>query len=392
MRTVLKKWVTILLVASLGFSTGCWNRQEVEEGFVAVAVGVDTFPETSCVSPNKSLPPPEAKGKTKTKKAAPPGPNFVTVSTVADTFTDGARKVHLNTPRGPLGQHAACYVFGENFSRQGLAGEIDWLIRNRQIRKIGYFFVTRNATVSEVLKVPTEIERIPAMALVSMIKNQDTSLGVYTPIKLGDFLNQSITPGIEPAVPGIEIVEEGEKKRLRISGTAVFKKAKLVGWLNEKESRGYRWLRPQMLMGGTKVIKCPVCNKPVLLDTLRSTSKIKAEINNGEIIMHIKIREEGNFCEQSCRHQLVTPEMIPVLNRAAEELIADQVRAAVTRAQELGSDIFGFGQALHTSYPREWTQLEKHWEEVFPTVKIELDVKSEIRRSYLTTRTLEFRY
>lgn len=391
---MLKKWTAILLAASLGLSAGCWDRQEVEESFVTIAAGVDTCPGNKLrFTEQIPLPPPEAKGKaTRTEKTAPTGPSFVTISTVADTFTDGARKVHLNTPRGPLWQHAACYVFGENFSRQGFAGEIDWLQRNRQIRKIGYIFITRNATVSEVLKVPTEVERIPAVALVSMIKNQDTSLGIYTPIKLGDFLGQSITPGIEPTAPGVEIVEEGGKKRLRISGTAVFKQAKLVGWLNEKESRGYRWLRPTMIIGGTKVIKCPICDKPVLLDTLRSTSKIKAEIKDGEIIMHIKIREEGNFYEQKCRHQLVTPEMIPILNREAEQLIAEQVRAAVTRAQELDSDIFGFGQALHSAYPREWTRLEEHWEEVFPTVKIELDVQSEVRRSYLTTRTLEFRY
>ena len=136
---MLKKWTAILLAASLGLSAGCWDRQEVEESFVTIAAGVDTCPGNKLrFTEQIPLPPPEAKGKaTRTEKTAPTGPSFVTISTVADTFTDGARKVHLNTPR-PLWQHAACYVFGENFSRQGFAGEIDWLQRNRQIRKIGY--------------------------------------------------------------------------------------------------------------------------------------------------------------------------------------------------------------------------------------------------------------
>ncbi|NLU50928.1 MAG: Ger(x)C family spore germination protein [Syntrophomonadaceae bacterium] len=391
---MLRKPAALLLAASLCFSAGCWDRREVNESFIAIAVGVDSYPGNKLrFTEQIPLPIPKGKGNTtKTEKTVPAGPRFVTVSTVADTFTDGARKAHLTTPRSPLWQHSACYVFGEKFSRRGFSGEVDWLLRNRQIRKIGYMFVARNAAASEVLNVPTEVEKIPAVALVSMIKTQDTNIGIYTPVKLGEFLNKSITAGIEPAVPGVEIVDEGGKKGLKISGTAVFKRAKLVGWLNEKESRGYRWLRPNMITGGTKVIKCPVCGKPVLLETLRSQSKIEAKKRNGEIIMHIKIREEGNFYEQRCRHPLLTPETIPILNREAERLIEEQVRAAVTRAQELDSDIFGFGQAVFSAYPKEWERLAGRWEEVFPTIKVELEVKSEIRRSYLATQTLPFRY
>ena len=138
MRTVLKKWVTILLVASLGFSTGCWNRQEVEEGFVAVAVGVDTFPGNKLrFTEQISLPPPEAKGKTKTKRLPPPVPTLSPFHGSRYLYRRGSESAFKH-PRGPPWQHAACYVFGETFPA-GLGGRNRLVNQKPSNSKIGYF-------------------------------------------------------------------------------------------------------------------------------------------------------------------------------------------------------------------------------------------------------------
>lgn len=388
-----RKSVIMLLCFCLLLSSGCWDRKEINESFITIAVGVDTYPGNK-LQFTEQIPIPPAKPKITALRgsAAIKRASFLTVSTVGSSFTEGARKVHLQIPRAPLWQHATCYLFSEDFARKGFSGEVDWLYRNRNIRKIGYMFVTRNTSPADVLNVADEIEPIPAIELVSMVQNQDSSIGIYTPAKLGDFLIKTVTRGVEPAVPGVKIVDENGKKRLTLSGTAVFKSGKLVGWLNEEESRGYRWLRPTTIIGGVKQVRCPVCGKPVVLETIRSRCTIAPTVRNGQITMNIKIKEEGNFYEQKCTHQLLTPETISILNHEAAQLIESQVRAAVSRAQNLDSDIFGFGEALNSVYPEEWDRVEHRWAEVFPSVKIRVEVQSDLRRSSLTTRTLEYKF
>ena len=388
----LKYLALILLLGSLTTLSGCWDSREMSESLAVVGAGWDASPQGGFVFTEQIAEMPAQTGKGKQTKGTRPSPTFTTVSAGGKSLTEGPRKVHLRQPRSPLWQHAYCYVLAEGLCRKGLAGNIDYFLRNRNIRKTGYLFVARNSTAAEILRVPTQVEQLPGPALVSMIKNQDLNIGIYTPTDLGDFLTKSITPGIEPAVPGVEVIEEEGKKKLRLSGTAVFKEGRLVGWLDEVESRGYRWLRPTPLAGGTKIIGCPICGKPVLLDTTRSRCRIKPRINGGKIIIDVDIREEGNFYEQTCSHRLLTPGMIPQLEKQADRLIQHQVKAAILKAQELNSDIFGFGQAVFESYPREWSRLEDHWDQVFPTLQVDVHVRSKIRRSYLTTETLQYRF
>ncbi|ADI01082.1 MAG TPA: Ger(x)C family spore germination protein [Syntrophothermus lipocalidus] len=393
MNAMTRKYLILLVVlVSLGSVSGCWDSREINDNFVVVAIGWDAAAKRHLMFTEQIAEMPPQAGKQKGAKTARSSPTFVTVSRDGRSLTEGPRNVHLRQPRSPLWQHAYCYLLGEDLCRQGLSGAVDYFLRNRNIRKTGYLFVARNSTAAQVLQVPTEVEKLPGPALVSMIKNQDLHIGIYTPTDMGDFLTKTITPGIEPAVPGVEIVNENGKKALHLSGMAVFKEGRLVGWLDEEESRGYRWLRPTPLAGGTKLVKCPFCGKPVLLDTTRSQCRIKPRISDGRIIITIDIKEEGNFYEQTCSHQLLTPKTLPQLEQQAAQLITRQVRAAVNKAQSLDSDIFGFGQAVFESYPKEWASLESKWAQVFPTLEVEIHVKSEIRRSYLTTETLQYRF
>lgn len=388
-----KRLMLTVLITCLLLSSGCWNRREIDQSAIVIAVGVDTYPGHKLrVTEQIPIPVPKATGKTQRAAQTKQKPKFLTVSAVGDTFSEGARRVSLRVPRSPLWEQTSCYLFGEKFCKEGFFGEIDWLYATRNIRKTGYVFITRKSTPSDVLNAGNQIEQLPANAIVSMIQNQETALGIYTPTKLSDMLQNSINPGVEPTIPGVEIVDDEGTKRLKLAGTGVFKKGRLVGWLNEEESRGFRWLSSGTITGGIKTVKCPVCGKPVTLDTLRSQSSIKPELKSGEIIMNIEVKEEGDFFEQRCTDQLLTPDMITVLNHEADQLIEKQVRASVNKAQKLDSDIFGFGSTLNSSYPQAWEQIKNQWEEVFPEVKIKIKVKSEIRRSYLTVKTLEYKF
>jgi len=374
-----KKFWLIFIIIILTLASGCWGRIEVNQAAVLIGGGWDratsgrimVTAQTALASTNQP---------------------FTTVTAVGDTVSAAFRNTTLFSPRKQLPHHITVHVLGEDMAGH-LTDVLDLLVRAETIRETGDIFIARGATAREVLEVPTPIEKLPAQGLVSMIRTQDPGVGLYTEITIGEFLGKIAAPGVEPVIPGIEIVEEQPgKKRLQLSGMAVIKKGKLVGWLNEPESRGYRWLRPKRIRGGIKILPSPVGGKPVALETLRAKSKIKPEIDSkGRIIMSIDIRETANFYEERDTDNLLTPENLKRLEQAGSRQIEQEVLAAVKKARELDSDIFGFGLALSRTYPREWKQIEPDWEHIFPTVEVKVDAQSEIKRSGLLTRILTFK-
>ncbi|MGE5421900.1 MAG: Ger(x)C family spore germination protein, partial [Ignavibacteriales bacterium] len=235
-----KRLLIVPLILCLLLSGGCWDRKEVNQSVMVLGEGIDLAKNDQILftiqmplaqqSPNKS------------GKDLP----FTSVSAIDQTTVSAARRIALESPRTVLWQHSAIIVFGEEICKKGLSGLIDLQARNRNVRKTEQFLVARNSRAADILAVPTPLQDIPAVGLASMLKVQDQILGLYTSTLLDDFIRRSADPGIEPSAPGVTIVRPAQgQSYLELSGTAVFKKGKLVGWLNTEESRGYRWLRPK---------------------------------------------------------------------------------------------------------------------------------------------------
>ena len=64
----------------------------------------------------------------------------------------------------------------------------------------------------------------------------------------------------------------------RITGAAVFKGPKLVGWFDQPETRGYNWIMGKVKSGIIIVERPEVSDKYVGLELMRARSKLKPEI------------------------------------------------------------------------------------------------------------------
>ena len=84
--------------------------------------------------------------------------------------------------------------------------------------------------------------------------------------------------------------------------------------------------------------------------------------------------------------------MLPVLNRYLEQVIKNQIKLAVCQAQTLNSDIFGFGDTLRKKYPGQWAELADRWDDIFPTIELDIEVDAKIRRSNMLSQTVRLKY
>ena len=77
-----------------------------------------------------------------------------------------------------------------------------------------------------------------------------------------------------------------------------------------------------------------------------------------------------------------------LLEKRMAQAIREDIYAAVSKGQKLQTDFFGFGSYLYRSNPRLWSQVEDEWQDlIFPTMAVEIDVRSQLRRTGLVIRS-----
>lgn len=382
--------LTILLLSTFNLS-GCYNRLEVNDTAIVVGYGVDIKGEQKVFSAQLALPKPRGEG------AGSTGPLFRVVSEPGQGFAEAARRVFLSLPRTPLWAMTNTMIMSEELARKDIGLVVDFFARNRFLRNNLFLFLSKGASPEDIYKVEVPPENYSALALEKMIKSQEHQIGIYIPVTQKDFLYKSSTAGIEPVIPQVIIKKTGEEESLKLEGTAVFRGRRMVGSLNEQESRGFRYLSPQMISGGLFIVESPDGNtdtgtlqNTVTLELVRSQAQIKPVLDGDKIKMNIKIEAEGNLYEQNNSTDLSSQEMIKNLEEVANETIKSNIQVCIDKAQLLKSDILGWGLNISRYCPQEWEELKDNWPQDFARVESEISVDYKIRRGYLLEQVFKF--
>lgn len=364
--------------------SGC-GKVELQNAAIPLSVGADLEDHKIALAINVANP-------VSPEKATSGEPQFTVLTSTGQTFSEAIRNASLSFSNYPLWSHLELSIVGEKLARTDMSLVMDFIVRNRYVRKNLLVVVAHNATPEEILSVKPLLEPHPPTAIKHLLQIQESQLGIYTPIEYTELLHQFSSPGIDPVLPMITIDKSGPAEKHKLDGMAVFKGKKMVGILDESESRGFRLMRSGMIQGGLFLVPSPVNQENwVTLELSRSQSKITPQYQGNQIKMKIDINAEGNFYEQSGSDDLFSPEMFKQLEKIAEKELEQQMTSSILKAQGLNSDIFGWGQMIYRDNPKLWKRLAPEWDQIFPAVQSEFNVTFSLRRSYLTDKAFVFR-
>ncbi|WP_369823934.1 Ger(x)C family spore germination protein [Sporosarcina sp. P26b] len=382
---MMKKCIVTLLFLTL-FLSGCWDRRELNELGIAMAIGIDKI-ENEYVISAQVVVPSEVSMKASTGRSA------VTLYTATgETVYEAIRKMTKNDPRKMYPGHLQILVINEDLAKEGIAESLELLSRDWELRSDFYVVVTKDITATEVLNVTTPIENIPANKMFNSLKTSEKNWAGTEGVILDELVTNLISDGKEAVLTGIQVLgnkETGTSKqnvesitpstRIEYDNLAVFKGDQLVGWLNEEESRGYSDITNTVKKTVTS-ISCPKEGK-IIIDIFRFHSKIVGSINKGEPEVDIKIEAEGNIGEVLCSIDIMEPETIDKLEKIYEEEVKEIIHQTIESVQkQYQSDIFGFGEAIHRSNPKEWNEMKEHWDEKFSDLTVNVHIDMKIRR------------
>ena len=380
----------VLLLLILLAASGCWDRKELNELGIVLAMAIDKDEQLGYKVSCQVVVPSEVASNSGKSTTTP----VTLVQASATTIHEALYKMSLSSPRNSYLSHIRLLIFSEEIAKEGIAEVLEALLRDPTVRPDYYVAIARDTPAEDVLTILTPLESIPANSLFYSLKNSSESWAPTITAFTDKIIEKMVSGGIEPVLTGVRIRGDskagGEKENLSrikpeaklvFTGMAVLIKDKLVGWMDEKESKGFNYIEG-LVKETTGHIECPDGDGTLTLLLLRAGSSIEPKLVNGEPEFEVKSTVVQSIYADSCKESLSNDSTIRELEKLSEqklnEIMADSVKAAQVRFK---SDIFGFGRELSHKYPKEWKKtFRKNWNERFATLKVKFSVDAQIRR------------
>lgn len=407
----MRKTVTLILVFFLCLtSSGCWDRREIDEIGIVTYMAVDYDLEkekyllTSCI-----IRPAEVAIGLEEGLPGRRGPNYC-ITSMGDSIFQANKRHQLRSPRTVFHGHTVIVAIGEETARQGLKKVVDYLSREVELRLNLWIAVVEGD--GKDLCLHAQFEELLSSEITQIILRQREFSLIYDS-SLKEVLDSLNSEGIEPVLTKLEIIEdplkpeeiqdplgiveeEGKEKEdlkrevVQVRGAAYFKGDSLAGFLDEKETNGLLWLQDKM-GEVTLVIKDPPGTPGrFTVDKIKGRAEIKPLVEGEDMTFLVKVKSEGNLIDYIGEEDFVEPEIINILEDKLSKIIKDEILTVVNTAQEQETDFLGLGRELHRNNPETWKKVKENWEEIFPQVKVEVEVDTAIRRIGLTTEPPDY--
>lgn len=368
--------LSIEIAVLLLLTAGCWDRTEITDLAISLASGVDALPNGKIKATAQLILPTgigEETAEGQKKKSSLP---FWTESASGADMRETIGFLQEKLSRKLYVAQRRILVIGEDLARRGLQPVLDHFSRDPRSRLRTYVLVAKAGTASDILKASYLLEKEPAVALGKM---EDAEIGKKTDLKA---IHQSLLSGQAFTVPTIQLVSRTDErdKTFRLTGSAVFREDKLIGYLDEGNTRGLMWLTKET-KNAIITVHPPDLDGYISSIVIRSKTKFQVKKEGKQIVIHAAIRADEDVMENTTALDLTQPRNVDFVEKITGDELLERIQAALKEIQiSYKADVIGFGKMIDRTYPEVWKAMRDSWDyEQFPKLKVVIDAKINIQ-------------
>lgn len=386
--------IIIVLVCSLIF-TGCWDKKELNELSLVTAVGLDRDMITKDIKNTSQVIRVEALQKGGGNSNVNP---IELITTNGKTLLEARLKINKQFDRNPFYGHCRVVIIGEKLASEGIKPILDRLVRSYEMRPLTWILIAKDASPEELLSIKHGVSRIQGSYLNNIAKLSE-NLSESNVSTLQNFIEQLFSNESSPTTGVLKVVKNtipepkdkgiSETRAITLSGTAMFKKDKLVGYLDDTETRGLNWILGNVKRSGIVLPSEKVEGKYYSAYTKNVKSSVNPRVSGDKYIFNIHVNLDAELSEQQDEVDTSSPGELEKIEGRIEELIQKEIISTMHKLQkELGVDAGGFGSALYKKYPSEWKKVKKEWSDIFYGVQYNIVVDARIVRTGLLQKPI----
>lgn len=387
----MKKIKLFIILIFISLTTGCWNYRELNDLAIVSAIGIDE--ENGVYNVSVQIMDPAQQGSNTNSSGSSSESTPIDVyEGQGKTILEAMSNILLKQPGDIFLGHVDVVVISDQLARKGIENFIDFLLRDRESRKIFPMVITKNTKASDIIKLITPLELISGKYINSTLEAAKKNNGIISNRLFDEVLMCLFVEGREPTISSIELIGSPEKGEnldnpstsipstyFQISGSGVFVNDKLVGYFDPKESMGYTYIRNK---SESTVISVPCDDEGnyASIKLEKSSSKLKTTIKNGKPVGEITLDTKAVISEFNCKMDLLKTETIKKMEKVTNKELRKLLDNTMISAQkEFKSDVLGFGEYLYKNNHKEWKKHKKNWNETFSNMEYKLQVSTEIR-------------
>lgn len=379
----MKKFLLIIITLFiLLISSGCYNYKEINDMAIVSSIGIDKDNKNDKYIVSAQI--------MNSKESEDSEDSQITVYTKeGDTVHEALRNITLKSPRKLYGNHLSKIVLSEEVAKEGIDNILDIFNRITEVRNEFIITIVKEDKASDVLKVLTTTESIPAEYVKLSLKIADKTSGLTYATKLDEFISLYLKKGIDPVVPVLKI-DKKEKKgttinnitttnpisKIVIEDLAVTNKGKLETYLKNEEVIGYNFLRNQ-IQKMIIPVKCDDENNYASILILKNKTKSNAAKKDNKYIINFNINSEAIITEYNCKKDLTDEKVIKELEKDTEKKIKRYIKKSLNKQKETKGKFLGLERIIYLDYPK----YKNEDYSVKYNAKVNLVRKGEIRNS-----------
>jgi len=376
----MKKFGKILIMfAVLLVLAGCWDMMEIDRRLFVGIIGIDASDEPNKYTFHFSIPIAREimGGEGGGGDGGVGGESVSQITAEAYSLVDAARNLALRINRDMYFEHMRIVVISEEVAKKGLKDVLNPFARQTEFNRRSRIAIC-DGKAEKVMQVKPWAEKLKAEYMESLYASRVMS-GKFIQMDLGDFFHNLYTQNGSTLVS--KITPNGTE--VNIGGAGVIKNFKFIGWLNEEETQGINFFLGKVRggeivaedIGGTGTVTFTILGEKAQL-SLKTAEPIPE--------FDFKAYVTGDIASTSHAvtydHDKLGTKYIEELEKVISEEIKAQILKGIKRLQEdYRVDLLKLNEHLKKYRPDLWKIYEEDWEDIFPQVSIEVDVKTSIK-------------
>src|SRR5699024_10670810 len=276
-----------LLFLSLLLS-GCWDSTELDESIMIVGVGVSKEGDEYKVVMEATAP-----SDVSTTEDSIKGKSIL-LETKGKTLLDTSREMIRIAKRRLFFTHTEVWIIHSELAvKEDMLLFLDILRREQMIRLNSYFFIT-DEPPKNIFSTDHIFSNILSEELISGLEYSEYVSG-YPEVKAKDYFEMSLSPLRTAYLPTIKTIEKGDKTISQLTGSAIFKKGKMVGALDAKESFGLLWINNKVQSGS---ITIEIDDIESSFKLIRGKTDLNTKLVGNHLTVNINIKAVGTLADQ----------------------------------------------------------------------------------------------
>ncbi|EFM11208.1 germination protein, Ger(x)C family [Paenibacillus curdlanolyticus YK9] len=276
----------------------------------------------------------------------------------------------------------------------------DFLESMADIRNDIQMVVAHRIPASDLNKIVSPSVTVSAGKIRYELDSVQKNWGGTPNVHLREFIRDITSEGKQPMLSSVTIEHPSPKAyntdvlkstvqptQILVDGTAVMKRAKLLGFLSVEETRDLLWAQNKLKLTSLTV-PCE-SDQYMQVQIKHSTSDVNVNYANHRPIVRIRIFVEGDVTENQC--QSIRLDKMNGFNKAdaiAERMIKQSVEGTIQKVQkEYGVDIFGFGERLMRTHYRMFNKVKNDWDQQFAQAEVKVAVKAKIQSNGIISKS-----